>query len=36
MDKYTFLDTNTKEKTTSLETLFPGWDGANERVMVYA
>lgn len=36
MEKYTFIDTNTKEKSNSLETLFPGWDGPNERVMVYA
>jgi len=35
MGKFTFLDTNTKKKTESLDVLFPGWDGPNERVMVY-
>ena len=36
MDRFTFLNTNTKEKTNSLEALFPGWDGPQERVMVYS
>lgn len=36
MDKFTYLNTNTKEKSASLEALFPGWDGPNERVMVYS
>lgn len=35
MDRFTFLDTNTGEKTHSLDTLFPGWNGNDERVMVY-
>ena len=35
MGKYTFLNTNTKIKSDSLDVLFPDWDGPNERVMVY-
>lgn len=36
MKKYTYLDTNTKKQTDTLEALFPDWKGSKERVMVYS
>lgn len=35
MSNFTYLDTNTGRKNESLDTLFPGWHGPDERVMVY-
>ena len=34
--KYTCYDVNTREVSKGLPALFPGWDGPNERVMVYS
>ena len=36
MPKYTYYDANARTTSDSLEAIFPGWDGKNERVMVYS
>lgn len=36
MRRFTYVDTNAREASADLSALFPGWDGINERVMVYS
>ena len=36
MQRYTYVDTNTKAVANGLSAVFPGWDGKNERLMVYS
>lgn len=36
MQRYTYVDTNTKAVSSDLSAVFPGWDGKNERLMVYS
>lgn len=36
MRRYSYVNTNTKTISTDLSAIFPGWDGANERLMVYS
>ena len=36
MKKYTYFDTNTRSASYDLSALFPGWNGPDERLMVYS
>lgn len=36
MCKYTYIDMNTREVSGDLSAIFPGWAGAQERLMVYS
>lgn len=36
MRKYTYIDMNTREVSGDLSAIFPGWAGAQERLMVYS
>lgn len=36
MQRYTYIDANTKAISNDLSAIFPEWDGKNERLMVYS
>ena len=36
MRRFSCIDTNTRAVSPGLSALFPGWDGKNERLVVYS